>query len=125
MRNTSERRLKLLKMEGLGFSKPEIVKELSTKFQVSTRTVYSDFASRESWQPFTTRDAALTILNRYEQIYRDASLNSLTAENESNRLGWKKLMLDTNTKLAEHFIIPSILKQLKDLEQRAERGVFL
>jgi hypothetical protein len=34
-------------------------------------------------------------------------------------------MLDANTKLAEHFIIPSILKQLKDLEKRAERGVFL
>jgi transcriptional antiterminator len=125
LRNTAERRLELLKLEGQGFSKTEIVTEISAKYQVSTRTVYKDFTSRESWQPYTTKEAALTILNRYEQIYRDASLNSLTAESESNRIGWKKLMLDANTKLAEHFVIPSILNQLKDLEKRAEHGVFL
>jgi transcriptional antiterminator len=45
------RRLELLKLEGLGFSQAEIVKELSQKLGCSKRTVYSDFESRKSWQP--------------------------------------------------------------------------
>lgn len=36
------RRLELLKLEGLGFSQPEVVKELSQKCACSKRTVYSD-----------------------------------------------------------------------------------
>ena len=45
------RRLELLKLEGLGFSQAEIVKELSVKCACSGRTVYSDFETRGSWQP--------------------------------------------------------------------------
>jgi hypothetical protein len=43
------RRLELLKLEGLGFSQAEIVKELSVKCACSRRTVYNDFESREDW----------------------------------------------------------------------------
>ena len=125
MRNTNERRLEVLKLEGMGFSRPEIVKEISGKYACSLRTVYHDFETRETWQPYTTKDAALTILNRFLQIYRHAALQSITAEGESNRIGWTKIMLDANTKLAEYFVIPSMLKQLTDLEKRAKHGVFL
>ena len=48
-----------------------------------------------------------------------------TAEGESNRIGWTKVMLDANKALVEYFVIPSVLKQLKDLAERAERGVFI
>jgi transcriptional antiterminator len=44
------RRLELLKLEGLGFSQAEIVKELSQKLACSRRTVYIDFETQESWQ---------------------------------------------------------------------------
>jgi transcriptional antiterminator len=44
------RRLELLKLEGLGFSQAEIVKELSQKCTCSRRTVYNDSETRESWQ---------------------------------------------------------------------------
>ena len=125
MRNTNERRLEVLKLEGMGFSQHEIVKEISVKYTCSSRTVYNDFETRETWQPYTTKDAALTILNRFLQIYRHAALQSMTAEGESNRIGWTKIMLDANTKLAEYFGSPSMLKQLTDLEKRAKHGVFL
>ena len=39
-------RLELLKLEGLGFSQAEIVKELSQKLACSRRTVYNDFENR-------------------------------------------------------------------------------
>jgi hypothetical protein len=45
------RRLELLKLEGLGFSQAEIVKELSQESTCSERTVYRDFEVRDSWQP--------------------------------------------------------------------------
>ena len=48
--DTDSRRLELLKLEGLGFSRAEVVKELSVKCACSERTVYSDFETRESWQ---------------------------------------------------------------------------
>jgi hypothetical protein len=125
MRNTDERRLEVLKLEGLGFSQPEIVKEISTKYACSPRTVYHDFETRETWQPFTTKETALIILNRFTQIYRDASFQRLKAEGDSNRIGWTKIMLDANKALAEHFVIPSLLRQLEDLEKRAKQGIFL
>jgi transcriptional antiterminator len=69
------RRLELLKLEGLGFSQAEIVKELSQKCACSGRTVYRDFETRESWQPVVqsvidARKILLKVVNRYEQIYR-------------------------------------------------------
>lgn len=42
------RRLELLKLEGLGFSQAETMKELSQKCACSKRAVYCDFESRES-----------------------------------------------------------------------------
>jgi hypothetical protein len=125
MRNTHERRLDVLKLEGTGFSRPEIVKEISRKYTCSPRTVYHDFETRETWQPYTTKDAALTILNRFNHIYRNAALQSMTAEGASNRIGWTKIMLDANKALAEYFVVPSLLRQLEDLEQRAEQGIFM
>jgi transcriptional antiterminator len=77
------RRLELLKLEGLGFSQVEIVKELSQKCACSKRTVYNDFETRESWQPIVqsvvdSRRVLLKVVNRYEQIYRRARLQLAT-----------------------------------------------
>ncbi len=77
------RRLELLKLEGLGFSQAEIVKKLSQKCACSRRTVYGDFESRESWQPIVqsvadARKLMFKVVNRYEQIYRQASVWLLT-----------------------------------------------
>jgi transcriptional antiterminator len=40
------RRLELLKLEGLGLSQPEIVKELAQKYGRSERSIYYDFENR-------------------------------------------------------------------------------
>jgi hypothetical protein len=74
-----KRRLELLKLEGLGFSPPEIVTELSQKYQCSGRTVYRDFESRGQWQPELQNvknhtQILMRTVNRYEQIYREASV---------------------------------------------------
>ena len=80
-----QRRLELLKMEGLGFNQAEIVKQLSEKYQCSARAVYYDFERRPGWQPTLLQlsdqeKVLLKVINRYEQIYRQAAFKCLTAE---------------------------------------------
>ena len=124
------RRLELLKLEGLGFSQAEIVKELSQKLGCSERTVYNDFETRGSWQPIVQsvvnhEAVLLKVVNRYEQIYRQASVRLLTASNELAQLGALNVMLKANSLLYETAVLPEVLCRLKELEEKAKRGVFV
>lgn len=60
------RRLELLKLEGLGFSQAEIVKELSQKCACSKRTVYNDFETQESWQRALILEKQITWVDQYQ-----------------------------------------------------------
>ena len=69
-----ERRLELLKLEGLGFSRAEIVKEFCHKMGCSGRNVNRDFESQAVGQHFPQsavkpHETLLQVVNRYEQIY--------------------------------------------------------
>jgi hypothetical protein len=124
------RRLELLKLEGLGFSQAEIVKELSQKCACSRRTVYNDFETREGWQPVVqsvidSRRVLLKVVNRYEQIYRQASVRLLTASNELAQLGALNAMLKANALLFETAVLPEVLSRLRELEEKARKGVFV
>jgi len=124
------RRLELLKLEGLGFSQAEIVKELSVKCACSSRTVYKDFETRESWQPIVqsvidARKVLLKVVNRYEQIYRQASVRLLTFTDEVSQLGALNTMLKANAALFETAVLPEVLGRLKVLEEKAKKGVFV
>jgi hypothetical protein len=124
------RRLELLKLEGLGFSQAEIVKELSVKCACSNRTVYNDFETRESWQPILqsvvdARKVLFKVVNRYEQIYRQASVRLLTFTDEVSQLGALNTMLKANAALFETAVLPEVLGRLKVLEDKARKGVFV
>src|SRR4030067_1008215 len=124
------RRLELLKLEGLGFSQAEIVKELSQKIRCSGRTVYRDFENRNEWQPVlqgvtNSESILLKVVNRYEQIYRQASVRLLTATTELAQLGALNVMLKTNELLCETAVLPDLFGRLKALEDRAKQGVFV
>jgi hypothetical protein len=120
----------LLKLEGLGFSQAEIVKELSVKAACTERTIYYDFESRSTWQP-TLQSAAkpeeilLKVINRYEQIYRQASMRFLSSSSELAKLAALNLMLKTNTALHESVVLPELSNRLKTLEDKAGKGVFV
>ncbi len=125
-----KRRLELLKLEGLGFSPPEIVTELSQKYGCSGRTVYRDFESRGRWQPELQNvknhsQILMRTVNRYEQIYREASVRLLTGTQELTQLGALNIMLKVNSKIYEVAVLPDILNRLKELEEKAGKGVFV
>jgi len=125
-----KRRLELLKLEGLGFSRPEIVKELSQKYECSGRTVYHDFECRGEWQPELQgvenhAQILMRTVNRYEQIYREASVKLLTGTQELTQLGALNIMLKVNGKIYETAVLPDILNRLKELEEKARKGVFV
>jgi len=125
-----KRRLELLKLEGLGFSQPEIVTELKQKQECSRRTVYRDFENRDRWQPElqNVKNHAQILMrkvNRYEQIYREASVRLLTGTQELTQLGALNIMLKVNSKIYEIAVLPDILNRLKELEEKASKGVFV
>ena len=124
------RRSEVLRLEGLGFSQAEIVKELSQKAGCSKSTIYNDFETRASWQPtlqsaIKPDNSLLKVTNRYEQIYRQASIRLLTNQNELAQLGALNIMLKVNSKLHETIIQPEIMNRLQVLEEKAKRGVFV
>ena len=96
--NTEERRLKLLKLEGDGLNKPEIVKELSQEFNVTVQTCYRDFRTRKTWQPLTTEvvNAIHKIINRHDQLYRKVSALRLEAKTISDHLNIYNQMRNIN-----------------------------
>ena len=84
MNEVVERRLEFLKLEAKGFSLCEIVKLLSEKHQTSERNIYYDAETRDTWQPVLTQlfdldKARLIVINRYDFLYRLASLYFQTA----------------------------------------------
>ena len=126
----AKRRLELLKLEGLGFSQAEIVKQLSEKSGCSERTLYNDFETRADWQPYLQcvtkpEDVLFKITNRYEQIYRQASLRLLSADNPIVQLGALNTMLKVNSMTYETLVLPDLFYRLKALEKRAANGVFV
>jgi hypothetical protein len=91
---TLERRLELLKLEGNGLLRPEIVQDLSVKFGCVRGTIYNDFATKPHWQPLLleVKKAQLTIVNRNEQLFRKASLAYMKAENNAQKIAAINLM---------------------------------
>ena len=130
MEAVTERRLEALKLEGMGLSQPEIVKQVSQKFQVSARSVYRDFQLRSQWQPvllqLKDRDRVMQkIINRYEQIYERAAFKHVTSQNENVQVGALKIMLDANSRVCEAVVLSDVVGRLKRLEEEAKKGVFV
>ena len=120
----------MLKLEGLGFSQIEIVNELSQKMSCTKRVVYKDFETRECWQLtlqsiVEPKAVLFKVLNRYEQIYRQASMRLLTSSNTLAQLGALNIMIKANDALRDTAVLPEVLGRLKDLEEKAKRGVFV
>lgn len=91
-------------MEGMGFSKSEIVTKIAQDHKCSLRTVQRDFKNRGEWQPIAEtiedqRYALFETVNCLKYIYRKASVKCLSATNESVQLGWAKLMADLRVKI--------------------------
>jgi hypothetical protein len=124
------RRLELLKLEGLGLTQLEIVKQLSLKMACSERSVYNDFECRSSWQPFLQgiskpEDVLLKIANRYEEIYRQASKRMLTSQNALVQIAALNTMLKANSLMFETAVLPELMGKLKMLEDKVKKGVFV
>jgi hypothetical protein len=98
MKQVVERRLDFLKLEGLGLSLVEIVKQLSEKYHKTERSIYYDAETRKTWQPLFTQlfdldKARLIVVNRYERIYREAAFMLIQGNVEAKPAALK-VMLD-------------------------------
>lgn len=112
LKDTLERRLFSLKLEGDGLNKREIVKEVCAKFSCSEVTAYNDFNTRHTWQP-QLQELSTSLLksqNRHEQLYRKASFMYTQAKSDHARIAALHLMRQLNMESAQ-------LSGAKPLEQ--------
>ena len=117
-----DRRLDILRMEGNGFNRAEIVQHLSEKYDVTRRTLYYDFEKRGEWQPdvaqYTDRNAlVLRLLNRYEQIYRMAAFKYMQSSHDNIQLGALKVMLEANDRLFEKSVLRELTVEVEKIQQ--------
>lgn len=95
----------MLNMEGLGFSRSEITKELTGLFGCTPHTVQYDFKNRGYWQPLIDKldpkTSLLKITNRLNTIYRKACFKLLQSQNEMVQLGALRIMLESSKVLRE------------------------
>jgi hypothetical protein len=116
-----ERRLEFLRLEAKGFSLCEIVKMLSEKYQTSERNIYYDAETRETWQPVLTQlfdldKARLIVINRYDFLYRLASLHFQTA-NEAQKPVFLSKMVDITDRLVTLLGLET-LREKQETEKR-------
>ena len=122
MNEVIERRLEFLKLEAKGFSLCEIVKVLSEKYQTSERNIYYDAETRDTWQPVLTQlfdldKARLVVINRYDFLYRQASLHFQTAS-ESQKPVYLSRMVDITDRLVALLGLET-LREKQETEKRA------
>ena len=122
MNEIVERRLELLKLEAKGFSLCEIVKLLSEKYRTSERNIYYDAETRDTWQPVLTQlfeldKARLILVNRYDYLYRMASLHFQTA-GETQKPAYLSKMVDITDRLVTLLGLET-LKEKQDREKMA------
>lgn len=94
------------------------MKELSQIGTCSKRPVYNDFETRENWRPIVqsgtdAQRLLFKVVNRYKQIYRQASVWLLTISNELAQLGTLSVILKANTALFETAVLTDVLGRLK------------
>jgi hypothetical protein len=116
-----ERRLEFLKLEAKGFTLCETVKHLSEKYQTSERNIYYDAETRDTWQPVLTQlfeldKARLILVNRYDYLYRIASLHFQTSS-ETQKPAYLSKMVDITDRLVTLLGLET-LKEKQDNEKR-------
>jgi hypothetical protein len=124
MNQVLERRLEFLRLEAKGFSLCEIVKILSEKYQTSERNIYYDAETRETWQPVVTQlfeldKARLILVNRYDYLYRLASLHFQNA-GDAQKPAYLSKMVDITDRILALLGLET-LREKQDNEEGAVR----
>ena len=113
MSRTVAIRTELLKKQGEGFSNPEIVKHLKATFDITKAGVYYHLNSKDKWideySKVFGKDLGATIRQRFDHVYREASFRYLQSREDNARIGFLKVMLETNKVLLSFYSSDSVL----------------
>ena len=95
---------------------------LSEKYHTSERNIYYDAETRDTWQPVLTQlfeldKSRLIVVNRYDYLYRIASLHFQTSA-DHQKPAYLSKMVDITDRLVELFGLET-LKDKQDAEKRA------
>jgi hypothetical protein len=98
------------------------VKLLSEKYQTSERNLYYDAETRDTWQPVLTQlfdldKARLVVINRYEFLYRQASLHFQTASDSQ-----KPVYLSKMVEITDRLVAILGLETLKEKQEIVKKA---
>ena len=99
------------------------MKLLSEKYQTSERNIYYDAETRNTWQPVLTQlfdldKARLVVMNRYDFLYRQASLHFQTASEAQ-----KPVYLSKMVEVTDRLVVLLGLETLKEKQEAEKRAV--
>ena len=72
--------------------------------------------------PQTPTTSVLKVINRYEEIYRQASKRMLTSSNVLAQLGALNVMLKANALMFQTAALPGLINRIKTLEDKTKKG---
>ena len=99
------------------------MKLLSEKYQTSERNLYYDAETRDTWQPVLTQifdldKVRLILINRYDFLYRQASLHFQTASEAQ-----KPIYLSKMVDITDHMVSILGLETLKEKQDAQRRAI--
>ena len=126
MQEIVKRRLELLNLEAFDVSKPEIVAQLSKKYECNPSTIYRDFKNRHLWQPNLQgfedqKQALVATVNTLKKLRKKARAKlyfepksktkkfddkeeveeTVQLVNENVKVAWAKIIIETTLKMYE------------------------
>lgn len=100
-----ERRTKMLRDKGRGVSLKVLVESLSKKYGIAEKTIYNDWAKRSEWAPQISQRSDPNMLDEQfaglKQILAAAWALSISADNDSAKVGALRLAQDTHLKIID------------------------
>ena len=100
------------------------MKLLSEKYQTSERNIYYDAETRDTWQPVLTQlfdleKARLILVNRYDFLYRLASLHFQTSS-EAQKPIYLSRMVDITDRLVALLGLETLKEKQETEKKRAD-----
>ena len=99
------RRTEMLSLRAKGTDLKDIINEISIKYKVKEKTLYSDWENRGLWAPqilqLNDKNIFFEVFRGYWEVLREAWLRYYNSSNESVRIASLKLVKDTYRDMLE------------------------
>jgi len=118
-----ERRQECVTLKAKGFPLPYIVKQMSEKYHVTPQAVYRDWQIRGKWlkallQIKNPETFFYDCLARHEEIYKQALVERMEADNSNAKIGALNLMRHINRDFVEMVVLHGVMDDIEMIKEK-------